>query len=466
MPHPRRGVQRLCLGGPRPHEPARPVPAHVDATPTPLYETILDWIVERLRARGFSLPTCKRLALLICGLTISPTLTQGHLASSLHGLALSPTKQESIAHRLSDLLGEPDLDPVRLLPALFADLLPTLLQSVLASHRANAATAPFHHRRFPHLRIVVDATSKADQVHILVAGLPYWGIVLPLAVRVWEQNAPLEEGDYWLQLSGLLHDVQALLPPPLRDHLVLCADRFFGIPRMLDLCRLFGWSWLLRCQGQTRILRADGTVIQARELAPQRGDFHVSPMGADRAAADTPVAAFQEAGWRSSSLVAYWAPDAAEPWLLLTNLPPTPERLRDYAGRWAIERLFLTWKSHGWDLEASQIRHPARLGRLLSGLVGATLWCLSVAIAQTTPLLDNLAHRSRQRREATYQMRLPPATKTARPWPAKFSLLTWGRFVVHETAVRFRTPSLHWSFPDWDGPAWSRLCLEVYHDST
>jgi len=64
--------------------------------------------------------------------------------------------------------------------------------------------------------------------------------------------------------------------------------------------------------------------------------------------------------------------------------------LRDYAERWGIERLFLSWKSHGWELERCGVSEPERLGRLVSGLVSglvvATVWRLAIAVARMAAL--------------------------------------------------------------------------------
>ena len=52
--------------------------------------------------------------------------------------------------------------------------------------------------------IILDESTKADQVHLLRASLPYWGGSLPLAWEVWEQNVPLPEGEYWHRVEQVL----------------------------------------------------------------------------------------------------------------------------------------------------------------------------------------------------------------------------------------------------------------------
>jgi hypothetical protein len=336
-----------------------------------------------------------------------------------------------------------------------------------------------------------------------VAGLAYRGIVLPLAVRTWPESVAMPDGAYWGALGGLLWTVHRLLPPELRDHVLLVADRAYGIARMVELALSLDWAWVLRVQWQTRVLRRDGRVCAIGELAPRPGTIwlghHDPPATRDTAvvaddrdgfAAEAaagsglrePTAVFRVTGWRASQVVAVWPLGEAEPWLLVTNLPGTRARLREYAQRWAVERLFVCWKTHGWDLDAGGLADAVRLGRLLTALVVATLWRLAAALPVALHHLADLARRAARRPQPTvlspavWQLLLPlwptpspepPAPAgAARPWVAKFSLFTLGSRVVRHTHCRSATPALCWTFPDWDAPTWSDQARQVYAGST
>jgi hypothetical protein len=455
-------------------------PVEVAAQATPLYATVLAWVLERLQGHGYARPACKRVALLLVGLVGGERATPAGVAAAVHGLAITAATEESIARRLARLLDDERLDPERLVPALVGDLLPVLLRGLVAAHRANAAAGAFHHRRFLPLHLVVDESSVDDRVHILAIGLAYQGLVLPLGVRCWPQNVALPEGEYWTQVGGLLWQVRALLPPELRDHVLLLADRGYGVPRMIDLCRSLDWAWLLRVQGQTRVQVPDGPVLAVRELTPRPGLVWLGPAGAPAAEAlgpteqDEAARVFKAAGWRQGRLAAAWAVGQAEPWLLVTSLTTGAAQLRTYAERWAIERLFLAWKSHGWNLEGGGLRDPARLGRLLAGLVAATLWRVAFALPVAAAQLPALAARAGARPLAPRQLPLPwdppppddlvlPAG--TRPWAAKFSLLTWGAKVLARVDLRTTTPALCWELPAWEAPTWFQQCHRAAHAS-
>lgn len=437
----------------------------IPATDHPLYEEVLAWVATHLRGTGYPRPFCKRLALLITGLLASDQATTGQLSTSLENLAITPAKAESIDRRLQRILGDPRLDPT-LLPTLVRPLLPDLLRSAILSHQANVNTAPTSHARFVGVTLILDESSQAEHVHLLIIGIPIGGVVLPLGVRTWQQNAPLPDGEYWTLVTSLLQEVQELLPAELRDHVLLVADGAYGVPRMLDLLTALGWHWLLRVQGPTQVRLADGTTRSLRSLVPRPGTQWSSGFGGQLPATDqesAPVAVFKAAGWRRSQVVAVWADGYDAPWLLLTSLPVALKRVAEYAQRWAIERLIVSWKSHGWNLEASGIHDPQRLGRLLTGLALATFWRLAMALPLALRHLEDLARRVGR---SARQLPLPGFGRPPRPWAAKFSLFTWAVTVARGTSLRTQTPARCWRFPFWEGRTWQEMCRHVYRSTS
>lgn len=432
----------------------------VPASDRPLYEQVLEWLNATLAPSAYPKPLRKRLAVLLCGLLGGERATLGAVTSAVDALDITPAKPESIARRLQRCLQDVRLDP-GLLPRLLGPLLPRLLGGHLQAHAASLDEAGGHRERFVGVPIVLDESSQEDHVHLLVAGVPIGGVVLPLAVRTWAQTLPLPEGEYWVQVMGLLYDIQAMLPPELRDHVLLTADRAYGVPRMLDVLMALDWDWLLRVPGQALVRLPDGRCRSLRELASAPGTQWSSGFGSATEGTTPevePLAVFKAAGWRRSQVVAVWAAGEPEPWLLLTSLPGTLARVAEYAQRWAIERLFLSWKSHGWDIEASGVHEPARLGRLLTGLALATLWRLAMALPTAVEHLRDLAGRAGK---VMRQLPLRGFTEPCRPWAAKYSLLTLGRQVATKVHLAVRTPALCWSLPNWEGRTWRAMCRHV-----
>ncbi len=438
----------------------------------PLGVTVRQWVEDALRSSGSAQPAIKRIALLLTGLVAGEPATVSGLSRTIHTCEASTAREPSIARRLLRTLADPRLDPAELLPAIFRRHLPDLLAGLVNAHAANQRCPDRAHARFRPVRLVVDETSQEDAVHLLVVGLWYQGLVLPLAVRAWPQNTPLDPDEYWVALGSLCWEVHGLLPPVLREHVLLLADRGYGSPRLLDLLASLGWAFVLRLPGAVRVRFPTGEEQRVRDLVPTPGKRWGSEgsMGEDWSDGQTSdgqtsdgqtLELFKRAGWRRGHVVGIWLEGQTEPWLLVTNLGASRERVAEYAQRWAIERLFVAWKSHGWDLEACRVRDPARLGRLVGVLVLATWWRLACAQPLARAELARLAGRPSC--PAARQLPLPlaelaPTAVDRRPWPAKFSLLTWGSKAVQGTDCRHETPALDWCFSDWDAPAWPHRC--------
>jgi hypothetical protein len=430
-----------------------------------LVEAVRNWVEQQLRPQGFPLPLIKRVGLVVAGLLKAPSARRGDLVTALEQLKANSAQPASIARRIVRTLNDPRLDPERILPNILKPHLPLLLAEVIgehAEHERTSASKREHERGFPLLRVVVDESTKVDEVHILVAGLAYQGIVIPLAIRVWPQNQSLPPEEYRSHLVSLLSGVQDILPGVLRQHVLLLADRGYGRSDFIDLVEALGWNYVIRIQGQTQIKLSDGSVLAASAFVKQPGEVWCS--GFKPKASPEALAAFKKKGWRDCQFVAAWAFEAKEPWLLITNLSASKDRFLDYTNRWWIERTFLAWKSHGWDIESLRMDSPERFGRYLVGIALATLWTLTCAVASTTKIIDDAKQDAKDRqanpptsRRAVIQLRLPFAKHKIdrRPWPAKASLLTLGRRVLHGSSYQTSTPPIRWRLPDWNAPAWS-----------
>jgi hypothetical protein len=78
-------------------------------------------------------------------------------------------------------------------------------------------------------------------------------------------------------------------------------------------------------------------------------------------------------------VVLYWKVGEKEPWYLATNFPTPHTALRLYRRRMWIEAIFGDLKKHGFDLEASHLRHFRRLSRLTLAVCLLYLWLVALA---------------------------------------------------------------------------------------
>ena len=79
--------------------------------------------------------------------------------------------------------------------------------------------------------------------------------------------------------------------------------------------------------------------------------------------------------------VAYWAQGEKDPWYLLSDQPISLQTLHVYRRRFWTAPMDRDFKSYGWNLEASRLRDPKRLERLLLGIALAYVWLSQLASA-------------------------------------------------------------------------------------
>ncbi len=166
-------------------------------------------------------------------------------------------------------------------------------------------------------------------------------------------------------LGPLLAPVAAVIPAG--TTVTLLADRGLVGPGIIDTTRTVGWHIVLRLRAgageATRVRLGAGPVQRLAEL----------PTGPGRRFAG-PAAIFQDAGWRDGFLSLHWDRTAQEPWVLFSERPPGPDRVREYRQRVRAEATYQAEKTRGFGLEASKITALARIERLLLPLHLALWW--------------------------------------------------------------------------------------------
>jgi hypothetical protein len=186
------------------------------------------------------------------------------------------------------------------------------------------------------------------------------------------------------EVRSLLLRLREQLPPHLTP--VLMSDRGFSGSDLVRLQQDLGWHLLIRVPKRTRIRRTDGSIQSCAALVETPGAF-VGMRGVQLYGPKSDGRPGSQPGcwptWDDPprlNVVAMMPADAPadpamqDPWLLVTDLPPTATRCTDYRHRTRIEACFRDLKSQGWHWERSLIRHPRRVERLLVVLALATRW--------------------------------------------------------------------------------------------
>lgn len=198
--------------------------------------------------------------------------------------------------------------------------------------------------------LILDETPNRDKLRAMKISRQIRGRAIPLLWTCYAPDAlPLSQGDV---VMDLLERTAQSLPPGAEPTLLV--DRGLSWPQVLDFCTAQGWHYVLRVQGQTRLKLGDGTQVPLRSLVPKPGRTWCGT-----------AHVFKKAGWRETHVVAHWPMSIKDPWLLVTDLPATRHRCRQYCKRMRIELSFRDEKSSGFQWGQSHIRDPEHAARLL-----------------------------------------------------------------------------------------------------
>jgi hypothetical protein len=381
-------------------------------------------VVEPVRVRKTSI---QRLALLVIGIIAAESCVLDRAADELFNLKLTKTSYpDHIRRRIQRTLSDKSIRA-----RVFYE---RLLRQAIDWDCAR--------RGGGRIILVVDESTKKDDVHLFRVSLCYRGGAIPLSWAIWKQNTALPKGRYWTIVDAVLSRAARLLPEG--AEVLVTADRAYDNPPFIDRVAARGWHWIVRCKAKSKIRFRDR---MKRELALSSviaGNVNV-PGKRWKARGEF----FKDAGWRQATIIAVWGIGQKESLVVLTDLTWGWEAVHWYGCRFWTETGFRNDKRKGWQWEDSQVRRPNHHRRLLIAMAWASLIALSYGVGEAEARCQRLT-RIAARRKAAHK----PAAK---PWHARQSLFTLG---LRRASQWLREPAcgpLRLSLPKANTMTWSQF---------
>lgn len=283
------------------------------------------------------------------------------------------------------------------------------------------------------LALAIDATLHGDKLAALVISVLYRGNAIPVAWHILPANEPGQ----WMAPILVLLDRLAPAVPSTMTVLVL-ADRGLYSPRLWDAIVAQGWHPLLRIRRHYTFRPTNG---------PRRRVDHWAREGT--AWIGQGYLAERKSRRRQVTLISVWTPDQAEPWVLVTNLPPAKIGVSWYALRVWTELGFRTLKAVGWRWEHTRRVDPQRVARYWLILAVATLYTLACGT----------------RTEEAQLAGVPPArlrkapTMSRRTRPRQISVFRQGLVCFTQLLLSARIWKCLWLLPEpWPDPPAGIIC--------
>src|SRR4051812_30523776 len=151
----------------------------------------------------------------------------------------------------------------------------------------------------------------------------------------------------------------------------LMGDRFYGTAALIGWCQERDWGYRLRLKG--KLVGFDGATKTTTEACAGEKLFYLEDVELTGQRARTHIGILHD-------------PGHAEPWIIAMSEKPSYLATLEYSDRWGIEPMFADFKSRGFGVEDTQIRHADRLDRLL------LVMALALYQAVSTGLWDAVHH--------------------------------------------------------------------------
>jgi hypothetical protein len=284
-------------------------------------------------------------------------------------------------------------------------------------------TATWADRR---LALALDPTTLGDRFTVLTVALVYRGCGIPLAWTVLEGNEPEAGNPIWKELLGR---VRAAIGG---DWFVcVCTDRGLESKDLFEAITGHGWHPLMRA-------KVGGTFRPAgwarfHPLPSFVGTRHRRFGAAGTAYKSNPL---------GCTLLACQMDGCEDPWLILTDLPPSAADPCWYAFRSWIEQGFRIIKRGGWQWHRTRMEDADRVERVWAAIALATLWMVEVGG------LDEHEERAET---------VPPIKRTQpKAWPVnrpgrerRHRLFTRGLAVFRATLLRGEEPRGQFNQEPW-----------------
>jgi hypothetical protein len=205
----------------------------------------------------------------------------------------------------------------------------------------------------------LDQSKISDGFECLMLSLRVGERAIPVVWRVIETFGAI---GFDVQ-ERLLEDAKTMIPDGLS--ILLAADRFYGTSALINWCQKQGWQYRIRLKGNL-IFQHEGAEIKASQAfdlkmtALENAIFNKTTIA-------TNIGILHESGHK-------------EPWFIAMDCKPSKHKILDYGMRWGIECLFSDFKSKGFGITKTHLKHAARIERLILILTIALYWAVSTGM--------------------------------------------------------------------------------------
>lgn len=209
--------------------------------------------------------------------------------------------------------------------------------------------------------LMLDQSKISDGFECLMVSLKTGERAMPVAWRVVETKGAI---GFDVQES-LLNSVVDMIPEG--ASVFLAADRFYGTAALVNWYKKQNWQYRIRLKGNLLFQHEGGDITS--EDALKAGLHGLTEARFNNTDITTNVGII----WEKEN-------GHKEPWFIAMECSPSKYRTLDYGMRWGIECMFSDFKSRGFSITKTNLKHRDRIERLILILAIALYWAVSTGM--------------------------------------------------------------------------------------
>jgi hypothetical protein len=207
--------------------------------------------------------------------------------------------------------------------------------------------------------LMLDQSKINNGFECLMVALKVRDRAIPIAWQVAETKGAI---GFDVQ-KRLLDSLHKMIPSGIK--VLLTADRFYGTTSLIEWCQQQEWQYRIRLKSNL-ILNHEGGEIKTGD-AISLGLTSIKDAYFNESNVSTNIGILQE-------------PGHAEPWIIAMDCEPSKYKILDYSMRWSIECMFSDFKSRGFGITQTHLKHADRIERLILVLAIAFYWAVSTGM--------------------------------------------------------------------------------------
>jgi len=207
--------------------------------------------------------------------------------------------------------------------------------------------------------LALDQSKISNSFECLMVSLRVGERAIPIAWKVIKTKGEI---GFAVQ-KKLLDSVNNMVPKEVS--ILLTADRFYGTSALVKWCQENNWQYRIRLKGNLVFAHQGGELSSGDAVRMKMQSLKDAVFNGTQV--KTNIGILHQSGY-------------PEPWIIAMDANPSKYKVLDYGIGWGIESMFSDFKSRGFCITKTNLKHEDRIERMILVLTIALYWAVSTGM--------------------------------------------------------------------------------------